>query len=236
MNELLILAVSDSSFLPFIRTLFHSIKENVRIPYKFHLHAINVPDKKIESLQSEFSNIEFSRDELELDDSPDRENHLRKSKKAAYCANIRAKVIYDLMCKGKQYILYLDADSIVKKDLNELLLLIQSTDLIIFRRDNEKNSSTKVLTSVIGINNNYRSLKFIEYWKECMLSPKNLYSWFSDQRYFFKAMEKRSDTKVSYLPFQYVDSSFSGKSFIWNGKGSRKFTNIKYIREMEKYR
>lgn len=235
-DQLTILGVSDYSYLPFIRTLFNSIKCNVKIPYKFHLYAINVPDKKIDFFKNNYENIEFTRDNIELDDTTNKINPFGKSRKASYCANIRANIIYDLMCKGTQYILYLDADSIVRKDLNDLFLLIKQTDFIIFRRDKETDVRVKVLTSVVGINNTPNSLKFMSYWKDYMLIPKNLYSWYSDQKYFYKAMTKLPDVKIQELPISYVDSSFLEKSFIWNGKGNRKHKHNIYIKEMEKYK
>lgn len=236
MEELTILAVSDHSYLPFVKTLFNSIKTNVKIPYTFHLHAINVPDNQIEIFNAMYSSITFSRETIPLDDSPLKTNAFRKSEKASYCANIRAKVLYDLMLQGRKYILYLDADSIVRKDLKDLFVLIKYTDLIIFRRDNETDVRTKVLTSVIGINNNNKSLVFIENWMNCMLQQEALHTWFSDQKYFYKTMTKYSHVKIQPLPDLYVDAGFKGKSYIWNGKAARKFSNINYIKEMEKYK
>jgi lipopolysaccharide biosynthesis glycosyltransferase len=236
MEELTILAVSDNSYLPFVRTLFNSIKANVKIPYTFHLHAINVPDPQIELFNTMYSSITFSRETITLDDAPFKSNAFRKSKKASYCANIRAKVLYDLMLQGRKYILYLDADSIVRRDLKDLLTLIKYTDLIIFRRDNETDVRTKVLTSVIGINNNNKSLNFIENWMNCMLQQEALYTWFSDQKYFYKTMTKFLHVKIQPLPDLYVDSGFKGRSYIWNGKAARKFSNVNYIKEMEKYK
>ena len=235
MGELTILGVSDSSYLPFIRILFNSIKCNVKIPYKFHLHTINVPEKKINFFKDTYENIEFTGDKIELDETSNSSNSFNKSKKAAYCANIRAKVLHYLMTRGDEYILYLDADSIVRKDLEELFLLIKDTDLIIFRRDEQQDSRTKVLTSVIGINNNVRSLRFIENWKRFMIQDRIIYSWFSDQTYFYKSMLKHPDVKVSPLPALYVDSGFENKSFIWNGKGNRKYKSREYTKEMQSY-
>jgi len=234
MSELTILCVSDLSYLFFVKTVFNSIKCNVKIPYRFHLHTINVSEKEIESFKNEYENIEFTNDKIELDDKPNINNAFGKSKKAAYCANIRAKILYDLMSKGVEYILYLDADSIVRKNLNELLSLIKQTDLIIFRRDEVKRLNLKVLTSVIGVNNNEKSFKFVECWKNFMLQEDILYSWFSDQRYFYETMLKCTDVKVHHLPKHYTDSSFSNESVIWNGKADRKFKDKKYIKEMRR--
>jgi len=238
MNDeiLTIMVVSDSGYLPFVRVLFNSIKANVSIPYRFHLHAINIDDNRIALLESLYPNITFSRDTIVLDEKPNKKNAFNKSKKAAYCANIRAKVINELLLRGDKYILYLDADSIVKKDLDKLFLLMKYTDLIIFRRDKETNPQIKVLTSVIGVNNNDASKRFIDNWMRFMMQETVLYTWFSDQKYFYKTMTKHPDVKVQPLEQLYVDAGFNSKSYIWNGKAGRKYDNKAYIKEMEKYK
>ena len=236
MERLTILSVSDATYLPFIRVLFNSIKCNVKVPYKFHLHTINVPDKKLPFFKDTYKNIEFTEDKIELDETADPSNAFKKSKKASYCANIRAKVIQYLMTRGDQYILYLDADSIVRKDFNLLLDLIKQNDLIIHRRKHISYETHKVLTSVIGINNNKNSLSFLEMWKDFMLADSNLYKWFSDQLYFYETMQKKEYIKVGHLPIEYVDWKFNDSSYVWNGKSSRKKTHKIYLKEMEKYK
>jgi lipopolysaccharide biosynthesis glycosyltransferase len=233
---LTIFGVSDGSYLKFIRVLFNSIKENVKIPYRFHLHAINVIEDEIDKLIIEYPGITFTHDNIVLDDTPNKRSSFGKSQKASYCANIRAKTLYDLLLRGDEYILYLDADSIVIRDLANLLELIKQNDLIIFRRDKEADPRLKVLTSVIGINNNNKSITFIEAWKNCMMRDRVLYTWFSDQVYFHKTMVKNPHVKIGYLPIEYVDSGFNSKSYIWNGKAKRKHTDKTYIKAMEKYK
>ena len=235
-DELVIFSVSDSTYLPFTRVLFNSIKCNVKTPYKFHLHTVNVPDKKINFFKDTYENIEVTVDKIELDEKPDFNNSFNKSKKAAYCANIRAKGIHDLMMRGCKYILYLDADSIVRKDLNQLLEMIKNTDIIIATRKESPKIRSKVLTGVIGINNNLNSLKFVDLWKSLVLNELSLYRWYTDQVMFTKAMEENI-INITDLPLEYIDTArFVGGSFIWCGKGDRKFGNTKYIQEMEKYK
>jgi lipopolysaccharide biosynthesis glycosyltransferase len=233
---LTIFVVSDDGYLKFVKPLFNSIKANVKIPYRFHLHAINIEEYKLDELSEIYSGITFTHDNLFLDDTPNKRNAFKKSNKAAYCANIRAKILHELMIQGHEYILYLDADSIVIRDLKNLLTLIQENDLVIFRRDIQKDPRLKVLTSVIGITNNRNSLAFVDAWKNCMLRERILYSWFSDQSYFHKTMTKLSHVKIGYLPEEYVDASFNSNSCIWNGKAKRKYIDKSYIKAMEKYK
>lgn len=237
-DELVILTVSDSTYLPFARVLFNSIKSNVTIPYKFHLHAINVPDENLIFFKENFKNIKITMDNIELDEAPDKTNQFSKSKKASYCANIRVKIIHDLMVEGFKYILYLDADSIVLKDLDKLFRMIQSqnTEILIRTRDDGTRIHSKVLTGVIGINNNFNTLKFIELWKSLILDENSLYKWYADQVMFTENMEKNI-INITTLPWEYIDThGFSLNSFIWSGKGNRKYNNVKYTKEMEKYK
>lgn len=236
MNELIILCVSDVSYLPFVKTLFNSVKCNVKLPYKFHLHTINVSEEEIENFRNEYKNIEFTSDEITLDSGQNNSNPFCKSKKEAYCANIRAMVICDLLKCTNNPILYLDADSIVRGDLIELYKIIKSNDLALFRRDGAAKKN-KILTGVIGINNNKTAFEFINYWVNELLKKDNLYKWFSDQIYFYTAMEKFGDeVKISTIPKKFIDVDFLEGAVIWCGKAERKFENEKYIKEMGEYK
>lgn len=234
-KKLTILCVSDNSYLPFVKTLFNSIVCNVKIPYKLHLHTINVSEKEIDVFRNTYSNIEFTREYVDIDSSPFKGNAFNKSKKEAYCANIRVKILYDIMCSGTKYILYLDADSIVRKNLDDLLNIIKSSDLVIFRRDESTNKNVKVATGVIGINNNEKSFSFIKSWKDFIIQDNIMYSWYSDQKYFYKTMINHSDVYVNALPFSYIDTTFLDESIIWVGKAERKFENNSYLKEMGRY-
>lgn len=234
-DVLTIITVCDESYLKFVRVLFNSIKVNVKIPFKFHLHAINIPDKVLDSFSKNYNNLTISKDNIILDDTPNKDIVFKKSKKECYCANIRANVLLNLLEKENKYILYLDADSIVRKDLNHLLNLLKKNDIIIFRRDYQEEPRLKVLTSLIGLNNNNNTKKFIENWKHYMMQEKILYSWYSDQLYFYETMNEMPDVSISTVPVAYVDSGFKNNSFIWNGKANRKHVNIIYQKEMECY-
>jgi len=234
MDKLNIVCVSDFSYLPFARVLFNSIKCNSKIPYKLHFHTVDVSDVDLNFFRDTYEDIEITKDELKLDETPDENNKFGKSRKASYCTNIRAKIIYDLMVSGCKYILYLDVDSIVFKDLNLLFDMIKNASVLVRTRDDSKKLYTKVLAGVIGFNNNDKSLKFVKLWKTLVLN--NLYRWGENQSMFGQAMKSKLVT-ITPLPWEYIDTAgYAERSFIWCGKGDRKFDNKKYIQAMEKYK
>ena len=111
----------------------------------------------------------------------------------------------------------------------------QNTEILIRTRDDGTRIHSKVLTGVIGINNNFNTLKFIELWKSLILDENSLYKWYADQVMFTESLEKNI-IKITTLPWEYIDThGFSPNSFIWCGKGNRKYNNVKYTKEMEKY-
>lgn len=236
MEKLVILVVSDEEYLYMVEPLFNSIVKNVTIPYRFHLHTVNVTDQHRQYFMSNYTNITISNDNILLDGAPCVSNPFSKSNKSAYCANIRAKVLYDVLNSGNDPVLYLDVDSIVRGDMVELYTFIKESDLMIFKRQLSKKINTKFLTGVIGVNNTKVAFDLIGVWWSEIQKGNNLFRWYSDQIYFYEATERYKNATINTLPKKYIDWDFSDSGIIWVGKAERKYEDERYLKEVSFYK
>ena len=142
-------------------------------------------------------------------------------KKPAFCANIRAQILYDL-CKQSNTgdkLIYIDADSVILKKL--LILDSKSYENMIFFRNNLEDIRYFVATGVILITVDKDIELFIKNWKE-LISPV-IYEWYSDQIQFYNAyIKNKSISLFESLDIRYIDWNFKPSSFIWTAKGKKK--------------
>ena len=226
MNEpLTILAVSDFSYLGRIKALLCSVRRNYS-QARFYLHLVNVDLEEANYLKDIYPQIQFK---------IDYQTFATEAEKRAYCANIRVKIIKELLASTEiSLLLYLDADSIVRQNLSELVTLISNHDLVILDRTYQSDLRLQFFTGVIGINNIVGSRKFLEKWWE-LIQP-NLYQWYSDQLYFSQTYEYlKSEINLANLPPQFADWEFWSNSPIWTAKGLRKEDNQIYLLEENYY-
>jgi hypothetical protein len=216
----MILIISDIDYYEKALILIKSIRlhhDNLKI----HYHQINFKyDIKID-------NIEYSNSQLKLDNKQIyKHNNLEYTQKQAYCANIRFHIINNIISKNK-YVLYLDADSIIRKPINQLLDNCNKYDLIINKCTEKKyyRKGFRLRTGVFSIRNTPKMINFLQ----DIIKNINLNSWFSDQ-------DNIQDTFIEYvdninfkiLEKSYIDWKYNLDSFIWVGKGNCKYLNQNY--------
>ena len=222
----MILIVSDIDYFKKSSTLIKSIK--LQYPdIKIHYHQINF------KVNLDFNNIEYSYSNLELNNEVKyKYNNLVYTQKQAYCANIRFQIIKNLIEKNK-FILYLDADSIVRKPLTQLLQLCESHDLVINKCTQKKyyRKGFRIRTGIFSIKNTPIMIEFMDH----CINNLNLYQWFSDQDTIQDTFIEFND-KISFksLPTEYIDWKYDLNSIIWVGKGDNKIKNNIYINEEER--
>lgn len=240
-SKLTIVLVSDPDYLKYLRAILKSINQNC-VPelYEIHIHLVNIGPKspivmELASL-TKFETI-FTHDMLNLDMTPQMVKKINKSEKRAYCANIRIKVMLELLQKGTPYLLYLDCDSLVRKDITELFDLIKQCDMTFYiEKRSNKNLSAK--SGAIGVKNGPDAINiFNEY--HALLSKSKYRIWGRDQRHllelYHKHLEKGTGGVYKPLPHKFLDWLFKPDSPIWTGKGPRKEHNKIYVKEFNKY-
>lgn len=224
-EDLIILLVADKKYVPLMLTIMNSIKQNVTVPYCFHLVLINnIPPllmNKIKSLNVKYQ-IQKKTKQFK-----------NKERKKAYCANIRGSVIFNLLKQYSNNILYMDVDLIVRKNLDELVKIIESGDLVVHKYSKDENRGIK--STVIGVHNTPRSRKFFNvYYKQ--INKNGLYTWYSDQKALVTLCPKQKNMKIIHLPYKFIDWTYDNNSVVWNGKGFRKLNDKIYLREVNKYK
>jgi lipopolysaccharide biosynthesis glycosyltransferase len=222
----MILIVSDKDYLKKVKILINSIRKYHNI--KIHLHLINYK----EDLNIE--NIEYSYSDLKLDDQTKLKwNNIEYTPKKAYCANIRVKVINDLI-KFNPWILYIDADSIVRNNLDNLFSIIKTNDLCANYCDKKSfyRNGFRIRTGILGIKNNSLMINFFNIYSKKI----KLFDWFSDQDTLQDVyLEFKNNIKFYKLGMEYIDWKFNNQSIIWTGKGESKYQNENYLNEEKKF-
>ncbi|MDM3861026.1 MAG: putative nucleotide-diphospho-sugar transferase [Aphanizomenon gracile PMC644.10] len=214
-----ILSIADQKYCKYLKTLISSIAVNFKDVH-VHLHLINVSPSEQDELLCLYSNITFTSEEVKIDDS---------QSFSAYCANVRVRVMRRLLESGIDNLLYLDADSIVRKDLTPLFRLLKNTDLIIHHRHSDV-EAWRFATGAIAIRNNAKVKVFMQGWEKNLESL--IYSWYGDQISFSRTYEiLKNELYIKNLPMKYIDWKFSPFSSIWAGKGKRKHENMLYLLE-----
>lgn len=218
-----ILSIADQKYCKYLKTLISSIAVNFKDVH-VHLHLINVSPSEQDELLCLYSNITFTSEEVKIDDS---------QSFSAYCANVRVRVMRKLLESGIDNLLYLDADSIVRKDLTPLFRLLKNTDLIIHHRHSDV-EAWRFNTGAIAIRNNTKVILFMQNWEKNLESLT--YSWYGDQISFSRTYDHlKNELCIKNLPMKYSDWQFSPFSLIWTGKGKRKDENMLYLLEERIY-
>ena len=223
-NRINLVCISDGKYLKYLRTLLKSLSlTNPNI--KIYLTLVNIkPKNKIKaSLMRIFKDIDFTF----IDKKFKKSHHLK-----AFCANYRPHAIYELLNEGHKKILYVDVDSLIRKNLDKAYDLNDHFDIKIHLR-NEDDPRFKVAAGVILVNNTPASLKFFRSWSENILKLETV--WFADQITFYECYNQdKNKVRLKHLDEHFIDWNFKKASAIWTGKGKRKKTNLRYRFEILK--
>jgi len=217
----MILIISDKDYYEKAVILIKSIRLQHK-NLKIHYHQINF------KLNLDINDIEYSYTNINLDNvNKYKYNNITYTQKNAYCANIRFKIINNLISENK-YILYIDADSIIRKPIDKLLDLCNINELVINKCTKKKyyRKGFRLRTGVFSIRNTPIMKQFLQQ----LIQNINLYQWFSDQ-------DTIQDTFINFvnkiifkiLDLRYIDWNYNLDSDIWVGKGENKFKNQKYL-------
>lgn len=214
--------------------------------YEYHptisvyLYLINFKEDKINNIKKYHSRLIIEKDE-NIDNI------------AGYTSNIRVKKIIELFEDGIPYIIYLDADILIKSSLEYLINEIKNTDqgTVIIRKRGEIDKDNNIYsichfseiipktffnTGVFCINNTELNIKLLKEWKEFILDRKS--KWFSDQIGLFHCYVKyKSLINFKQLELKYNDGpgisskkhAFNNNSIIWHSQNE--FTSPKWIKE-----
>tara|TARA_R110002126_G_scaffold129102_1_gene271796 strand:+ start:4911 stop:5759 length:849 start_codon:yes stop_codon:yes gene_type:complete len=168
------------------------------------------------------------------------------SEEAAYCSNIKYNTINQLLEYGIKCVVYMDVDTIVRKDIYNIQDTINTYDLAMYICPNEHlKTSTQYGEKYIGwhagiiiSNNTMLSVDFLKDVEKRV--SNNMYDIEADEDEFdhvFYQKKYNNKIKINSLTKYYKDNGpeFNVKNAVWSGQNVAKVDNKKYINEYSKY-
>lgn len=164
------------------------------------------------------------------------------SEQIAYCSNIKFDTIDKLLSEGYNNVIYMDVDTIIRKNLDTLFKTMSDGDICLFKdepysqqvtgKNRLKGVNVLYHGGLICVNNTKVTVEKIKQIKTYV--SENIFDWDIDEKILAELVDD-TDIKIINLPVTFKDEDLSEDSHIWSGSGNTKFTNDKYIEECRKY-
>jgi len=217
MKNITLISLADGEYYKYLKVLVASAVKNFP-QASLYIVLVNMEEKYRDEIKSFGENIRVNIEKVSF---------TGEHEKRCYCASRRAFLFKKLRKEIDDILLWVDADSIIRKSCNELIVHLNSCELTM-----RSKSKGKFASGVIGVGSSDICNEFIEeYYKE--VSKHN--DWMNDQRSLCDVYYKFQDRiKFSFLPRPYCEVSLTDDAYIWAAKARRK-NSSKYKREMAKY-
>lgn len=265
-HKINLVCTCDSKYLPLLEAFLRSLKQNGGVDVHVYIRLIDVfcgvpwlSDvlKRDYEIWYTYPNLNTTRNKLinegmVLHDFVAEKNIHNKNKTykgarwlysdmMAYCANIKFNSINRLLTDGVENIFYFDVDTIVRKDLSDLVLTLQKHDMLVKRTPSNPDKPFSepythlYHTGIIGVSNTARSRQFFT-TLEKRVNDSDFYNWDTDQIEFAELIEnKRFNINHHDITDNFKDEYYNDSSSVWCGAAAGKVSNDKYITEMNKY-
>jgi hypothetical protein len=113
------------------------------------------------------------------------------------------------------------------------LLPTPEEDIGLFFRDDPR-LHAKLAVGIVWYNNNERAKKFADIARSCIEQEPE--KWFADQIGMYKAYDIMKDNiSVFKFTLDHMDWTFRPQSYMWTGKGPRKYKDPNYLTKKEWY-
>jgi len=208
------------------------IKSAEQFNQKIHIDIFpDVNDKCIPNLNSYFNvDINYFNDIAKL---------IKKDNfdKKAFYASFRFLNLKNIVNKYNEPILVVDIDAFI---VNKVDAINENYDFGLFLRENNNDGGNeyekagmKVAAGAVYVKKS--AIGFIEYIENYLL--QNEMKWFVDQHALYNGYKEYKD-KLNFfqMPTKYIDWEFKEDSFIWTGKGPRKFNDETYLKRFKQIR
>lgn len=225
----MILATADTNYLPKVKTLILSCARHAS-DNLFFLFLINVDESKDSEIKSWHSNIVI--EHVFWDNQPTRWRGM--------LCSARSIPLYNSLKVYKENILYLDADIIVRRPLDDLFAILLDYDLTIKYRPELKHLgavgtmfANTFNSGVIGIRYSDFSLEFAKRYNEnlwnyinsggelqLILPQEKIVNYADQEMLYITYLEFKNRINFFPLPGGFNESKFLPQSTIWHGKGT----------------
>ena len=226
MENIVIFTACTDNYLNRAISLYNSLnKHNKNI--HFHITLINInkdnyfENNKNDLLTINYDNVNYKDEALRV-----------------YASCLRAK-IFPTLIKQYDYVFWMDADTIIRKNLYNMFKILLKNDITLYKNEKIRKDTIDRIglykTGIIGVKRNKKIIHFTELWRDMIFKKDiNELKWFEDQKsisYLLKTLE----LKIYNLPINFIDWNFNNDSHIWVGKGERKNKTI-YLNEEAIYK
>lgn len=215
------LIIANDEYIKYAKSLIYSISK-YHDDYRIFLYLINPSQENLDILSKAPHNLVIRIINKELSQNVE----TIYSEEAAYSANIRGQILYDLvLAEDLNNLIYLDADSIIKSSIKKINKIPYDISFFV-RPESEKKSSyfSGLISLNITPNTKERILRALDFYKN-RIEEYGLTTWFSDQKAiedFYKKYVIMKDIDFEFLSHKYFDWGFNKNSKIWMGKGKSK--------------
>lgn len=218
MKGIKVITLADAAYFKYVKAFVNSCKINFSNA-SLHLVLVNMTEVDRSEVESMHPNIEVVIEEVDFADDLE---------KRCYCTNRRAHLFKYLRDKTDDMLLWVDADSIFRKDCSFLTEHLNSCELTMRR----KKRADKFAAGIIGIYSTPICKEFIDYYYDLVEADKG---WMSNQVHLRDAyLEFKDRINFDFLDKRYCDVWLSDDGVIWTAKSKLKNTE-KYVKEMKKY-
>jgi hypothetical protein len=217
LKDITIISLADDVYYQYLKSLVISATINFPQALLF-IVLVNMDKKFRDELLSYNSKMKVEIEQVNIPPGYDR---------ACYCASRRAFLFKKLREETSNILLWVDADSIIRKPCNDLISHLNSCDVTM-----RPKVSGRFASGIIGINSSDVCNNFINRYYDLVKDDKD---WMSDQKNLNRTYLEFKDT-INFVPLAniYCDVWLSRQGVIWTAKSKTKKSN-KYREEMTKY-
>ena len=164
-------------------------------------------------------------------------NNLITNSEGVYCSNIKFNSINKLLKKDFKYLIYLDVDTIVRKDISILKEKLKDVDIGMFIDERDLHLRTAGWNAGLMMirNTNVSNLMYLLIEKYI---NDNFWDYDADEEIFDKIYnEHKEKIKMLEVDKTFKDNGpdYNDDSHMWSGQSQEKILNQKYILESKKY-
>jgi len=258
-NKDVIMFTTDKNYIPFAKILVNSILKNspnIKIVGRF----VDCNDNDVQQFRKKINvildkkdlctkrNLTTSEGLYATDDffyknkTTIKPVKLFYSKLISYCSNIKFDTLLNLLNAGVHSVIYVDVDTIIRKDLTKLYIELNKNDFCFYKDKpytEQIGGSTRLQGAdflyhggLIGVSNNPKTKDILKNLTNIV--HENIYDWDIDERILPKIINE--NVNILNVDITYKDEGLKAESHIWSGSGPTKFTDNLYIDECKKYK
>lgn len=228
-EDIVLISLADAEYFKYLRIL--AISQSINLPdVPMLVFLVNCDKSMAREMVALNKNCH-----VEIEHKSFKSEH----QKRCYCAQRRAYLFKSIRNSARKHMIWIDADSIIRKPCQSLIEHSLSCDFSAKVKrvsSKQKSSGAKFASGVLSIGVSPDCDLFIDYYyRACQNKKGKEINWLDDQLKLTETFDNLGFRLHSNpLPETYCDTSLSDESVIWAAKADLKYSQ-KYLKEMEKF-